>query len=173
MGRHSFALETLEERALFSVAVPQAAVVMGPVRPEGAALTIVRPQPLKVPFNVAGTFTHAVGPIGNPDASAPYKFKGTGKIKTLGTFTFSGQLTVPGFIQNGKAFGTFTIANSKGSLILNVVGPPQKPGVLPSSLTYSIAHGHGAYLHAKGVGKISISASMTTHKFVFRFTPTV
>ena len=171
MDRHSFALESLEGRTLYSVVTP---LVAGPVTavntllvtPHLAAASV---SPIAGAFNVAGTYTHPIGPIGNPDAGAQYEFRGTGKTKALGSFTVTGHLTGPGFIANGQASGRLAIRTSRGIVNLIVQGPPQTPGALPTTLTYKIASGTGSYATSKGKGRIIVSASDTTHKFVFRF----
>jgi len=168
MGHHAFGLEHLEGRQLFSGgAVGHTFSTFTPV-PVVTTTTVVHPHPLTGAFNVAGTYDHPIS-IGHPDTSGEYLFTGTGKKKATGLFTLTGHLEVPGFIQNGQASGKLFITNAKGSIVLSVVGPPQQPGVLPPSLTFTILKGHGAYLHSKGTGTILIQASETTHKFVFRF----
>jgi len=75
----------------------------------------------------------------------------------------------PGFVNNGRSGGVLVITTSRGTLTLRVVGPPQAPGSLPPSLTYWIKKGTGAYVNSSGKGHMAVSASNTTHKFVFRF----
>ena len=172
--RESFAVEHLEQRALFSVAP----LVMGPMpMEENSLFTIVQtaakkkkyPHPLQQPFNVAGDYTHDVHPGGNPDVSSPYTFTGTGNTPTLGVFNLTGYLQTPGFIANGTAHGKLWLSNAKGSLTLIVDGPPQSSGVLPPTLSFRILAGHGDYVHSRGNGQIVIAASDTTMKFVFKF----
>jgi len=167
MERHSFALEHLEERALFSVVAP---TDMGLITANPRAISPVRVashNPLAGAFNVAGTFTH---PLGNPDAGSLYNFTGSGKTDSLGgKFTLTGHLTAPGFINNGRARGEFVITTSRGTITVSGHGPPQTPGTLPSSFTFSIKKGTRAYANSSGKGQFLISASGTTHKFLFRF----
>jgi hypothetical protein len=54
-------------------------------------------------------------------------------------------------------------------MTLSVHAPPQPPGVIPASLAYRIVKGTGIYSGSTGKGKIAVSASDTTHRFVFRF----
>jgi hypothetical protein len=129
--------------------------------------------PFPTPFNVSGTFAHPIGPIGNPDSGPKYTFKGTGKTKTLGVFTLKGTIQLPGFIAVARATGTLIITTAKGTITLSLLGPKQAPGSLPKSFSYSIVKGTGSYVHSKGKGTILASASGITHKFLFRFTPTV
>jgi len=163
---HSFALEHLEGRALFSVVAPMDT-------PPMPATTALMPQvsaashtPLAGAFNVAGTYTQ---PFHNPDVGPSYDFTGSGRKTSLGRFTLAGHLQTPGFINNGRAGGGLVITTSRGTLTLRVVGPPQPPGSLPPTLTYWIKKGTGAYVGSTGKGHLAVSASDTTHKFVFRF----
>jgi hypothetical protein len=169
MGHHAFTFEHLEGRALFSMVAPHVVPMPYTSATLAALLAKVKhPHPIQDAFNVAGTFTHDIH-VGNPDAGTPYEFTGTGKSAKLGTFTLTGWIQPPGFIANGQAHGKLFLTNSQGSVILSVIGPPQGSGVLPSSLSFTIIQGHGAYLHAKGTGQILVSASDTTQKFVFHF----
>jgi hypothetical protein len=173
MERHSFALEHLEDRALFSAVAPldaapmTAAKALVPTHYSPAA--VLSPFPLA--FNVGGTFTHPIGPIGNPDTGSQYQFTGTGKTTTLGGFVLTGQVQSPGFVASGRTRGELVIRNSHGTITLHVVGPLQSPGSLPSSFSFSIVKGTGAFVHSSGNGKILLATSGTTHKFLFRFRP--
>lgn len=175
MNGRSFALEHLENRALFTVAAPQLGPVdmMAPVMQALSVSTVKKIHPLQAAFNVSGTFTHDVHPGGNPDVGNPYMFTGTGSTPKLGDFTLTGWIQTPGFINNGQSYGKLWLTNAKGSISLTVVGPPQSPGVLPPSLSFVIKAGHGAYVHSRGNGQILVSASATTQKFVFKFNQTV
>jgi hypothetical protein len=172
MRHHAFALDHLEGRAMFSVAAPLDAA---PVNTTAASIIVPHlntATPLVGEFNVAGTYAKPVGPIGNPDTGNKYQFTGAGKKKSLGgNFTLAGDVTAPGFVQNGRSTGYLTITTDRGTIVLKVQGPPQDPGVLPPSLFYRIVSGTGKYAHAAGKGHIALSASSTTHKFLFRFNP--
>jgi hypothetical protein len=173
MTPRSFAMEHLEGRTLFCVAAPADTVPAT----SAAALSVI-PQltaagksPLTGAFNVSGIYAHPVGPLGNPDAGAQYTFNGSGKTTTLGKFTLTGHVQPPGFIANGQAAGRLVITTSKGVINLKVVGPPQSSGTLPPSLSFKIVSGTGVYATSSGKGTIVVSASGTTHKFLFRFNP--
>jgi hypothetical protein len=176
MEIQSFALEQLEERALFSVVAP---LSMAPVAQSTAAThqaaAATNHSPLTGAFNVSGTYSHPIspgGPGGNPDVGTPYEFTGRGKKVPLGRFKLTGALHTPGFINNAKSHGQFVITTSRGTITIDVHGPPQTPGVLPPSLAYRIVKGTGAYVNSVGKGKMIVSASDTTHKFLFRFNAT-
>jgi hypothetical protein len=188
MKRQSFELEQLEGRALFSVIslidgvtitdspsatdfVPTldmeptfATTTVGST--SGAAATV--PTPFPNALNIAGKFSH---PLGNPDTGSRYNFRGSGKTKTLGDFTLKGYVQPPGLIANGHASGIFILTGAHGTIRLSVTGPAQS-GALPSSLSFRIVRGSGAYLNSSGKGTIALAASSTTHKFLFRVKPT-
>ena len=170
MQVHSFALEHLEDRALFSVVAP---MDMAPVTDTtdmvATAQVLAASHPLAGAFNAAGTYTV---PFHNPDVGPKYVFAGHGTKASLGKFTLGGFITLPGFINNARASGRLTLKSSRGTITLAVHGPPQAPGSLPPSLSYSILKGTGAYANSTGKGQMLVSASDTTHKFVFRFNQT-
>ena len=194
MLRNRFGLEGLENRNLLSASVaadllsssldtgvPAAhhAALMSAsttVRPfvSGATLarrvTAVAPTtPLVGAFNVAGTFSHPVGPGFNPDAGNVYSFTGSGRKRSLGSFTMAGDLHGIGFIQSGRFRGYVTLTSSQGTIDLRLLGPEQAPGPLPETLSFKIVGGTGSYALASGKGAIAVSASDTTQRFVFRF----
>jgi hypothetical protein len=171
MQPYSFALEHLEDRALFSVAAPLDTTDTVFTTRLAMAQATVASHPLKGAFNASGKYTHSVGPIGNPDAGSHYDFNGSGRKPSLGKFTLTGQVTTPGFIANGRASGQLVITTSHGTITLSVQGPPQTPGSLPPTLTFKILRGTGKFANSRGKGGITLSASDRTKRFVFRFNP--
>lgn len=166
MEFQSFALEQLEGRALLSVVAP---MEMQPLT--AAAMPVVRAathSPLAGAFNAHGTFTK---PFHNPDVGPAYDFTGGGRKTSLGKFRLTGHVQTPGFVNNGQSGGHLTLTTSRGTITLALHGPPQAPGSLPPSFTYSVRKGTGAYVNIRGKGQIAVSASETTHKWVFRFNP--
>jgi hypothetical protein len=125
--------------------------------------------PLTGAFNIAGTYSHVVGPGFNPDAGNIYHFTGSGRKRSLGSFTMAGDLHGLGFIASGRVRGYVTLTSSQGTIDLRLLGPEQAPGSLPPTLAYKIVGGTGAYAQANGKGAIIVSASDTTQKFLFRF----
>lgn len=170
MEHRKFVLEQLEGRTLLSVTAPMGMAPMMTTLALHAAprAATANHTPITAAFNIAGTFTK---PLGNPDSGTQYQFNGSGKTKALGTLTLTGNVRLPGFVANGKANGRLTLANSKGTIVLSVNGPPQSPGSLPGTLSYSIVSGTGTYAHSTGKGQITVSASAGTSKFLFTFHP--
>ena len=169
MAQNQFALEQLEGRALFSVLAPMdLEPTPGPVGP--ALMAASTHTPLAGAFNVAGTYQHPIMP-GNPDGGAHYEFTGKGRKASLGKFHLSGEIIAPGFIAQARSRGQLVISNAHGTITMSVVGPLQGPGALPPSLNYRIRSGTGAYANSSGRGKIMLSASGATQKFLMRFNP--
>ncbi len=172
MELHPFALEHLEDRALFCAIAPTdtAPTTTAPAVRAAPLVTATVKNPFPAAFNVAGKFTH---PFGNPDAGSQYIFTGSGKTAALGKFTLTGHLQTPGLIANGKASGRLILTTSKGVITLSLHGPPQNPGSLPPTVSYYLVKGTGPYAGNVAKGTIGISASATTQKFLFRFHPKV
>lgn len=178
-------VERLEDRKLLSVSVAadllSSSLDIGiPLRQAAASATsshaasvmrkhVVPPTtPLTGAFNIGGTYSHAIGPGFNPDAGNLYHFTGSGKKRSLGTFTMDGDVHGIGFIASGRFRGYVTLTSSQGTIDLRLLGPEQAPGAFPASLAFKIVNGTGVYANASGKGEIGVSASDTTQKFVFR-----
>jgi len=194
MSGNRFALEGLENRNLLSASVAEdllsssldtgvpaprhAELISGPttIRPLVSGATLARRRPAVGPttplvgaFNVAGTYSHPVGPGFNPDAGNVYSFTGSGRKRSLGSFTMAGDLHGIGFIASGRFRGYVTLTSSQGTIDLRLLGPEQAPGPLPETLSFKIVGGSGSYALAYGKGAVAVSASDTTQRFVFRF----
>jgi hypothetical protein len=167
MELHSFALENLEGRTLFSVAVlSDAEPTTFTAAPSAPAYLRAARHPLTGAFNMAGSFVHI---FGNPDGGPKYQFTGSGVNSALGKFTMTGHMQGPGFVASGQTIGYLTITTSRGTLTVRVWGPPQAPGSLPPTMAYRISGGTGAYVNSSGKGNFVLAASDTTLKFVFKF----
>jgi hypothetical protein len=187
-----FVLERLENRNLLSASVVadllSAALDTGvpkrhPVSLSASATPTASPSPaasvmrkhvvpattpLTGAFNIAGTYSHPIGPGFNPDAGSDYQFTGSGRKRSLGSFTMAGDVHGIGFIASGRFRGYVTLSSSQGTIDVRLLGPEQAPGAFPSSLAFKIVGGSGVYANASGKGAIAVSASDTTQKFVFR-----
>src|SRR5262249_21963193 len=92
-----------------------------------------------------------------PDVGVSYSLRATGKLGTLGTTTVTGSLTSLGFVATGRAGGTLTLTNARGSITLRLAGPPQTGvGALPAQFQCSVAEGTGAYKHFQASGTIDL-----------------
>jgi hypothetical protein len=97
-------------------------------------------------------------PFTNPDIGKSQVLTGQGKVAPLGSVKLrNSSLHLTGFIAQGHATGTVTLSGAKGSVTLTLVGPTQ-PGFSgpPSSFSYLIQGGTGAYKNAKGSGQLSL-----------------
>lgn len=104
----------------------------------------------------------------NPDVGGTYRIGVTGKVTPLGQTGDSGQIQSAGFIAQGTAKGTLTIAAPRGSLKLQLTGPVQSgPAPLPSTLSYTITSGTRSYRGATGSGAfaVTLSASFVSNRF--------
>jgi hypothetical protein len=120
---------------------------------------------------IAGTYKT---PLTNPDAGATYVFTGTGKAGALGPVSLSGSVSLPGFIATGSASGTLTLTTigatpaAGGSVTLKVTGPTEKGfGPFPSTLSFTITGGTGAFANDTGSGTIAVTLDKTAHAFAF------
>ena len=186
-----FALAGLEPRALMSASVAaelfsssldtgvpvgraSAALSASAVAPASPAGVTVLPYVHRVPattpltgaFNAAGTYSQ---PFGNPDAGPLFHFSGSGRKRSLGSFTMAGDVHGIGFVASGRFRGYVTFTCSQGTIDVRLLGPEQSPGPLPTSFAFKIVGGSGAYANASGKGELAVSASDATKKFVFRF----
>ncbi len=105
---------------------------------------------------ISGTW---ISPGATPDTGATQNLNGAGKISPLGDVQATGTLTAPGFVQNGRASGQFTISDSKGSVTIHLVGASLQPGFssMPTKFYFSIVGGTGAYARAWGGGQATLT----------------
>jgi hypothetical protein len=103
-----------------------------------------------------------------PDVGKTYQFGVAGRISPLGQTGDSGQIHTTGFIASGTATGTMTITAPRGAVKLQLTGPVQ-PGFapLPSTMSYTITGGTGAYKKATGTGSIAIVLSPNVFSYGF------
>jgi len=99
------------------------------------------------------------------DIGATYVFNGTGTAGALGSVLAHGLVTLPGFIATGQATGTLTLTESgpsatavNNSVTLKLTGPTEPGfGPFPSTLSYTISSGTGAFAGATGSGSIAVT----------------
>jgi hypothetical protein len=103
-----------------------------------------------------------------PDIGKNYQFGVAGRVSPLGQIGASGQIHTTGFIATGMATGTMTLAAPRGTVKLQLTGPAQ-PGFapLPSTMSYTIMGGKGAYKKATGSGMITIMLSSNVFSYGF------
>ena len=118
--------------------------------------------------HLAGSVRHLSTP---PDVGQQYALSGSGRVQTLGRVRAAGTVQSTGFIQNGQSTGTLTLRNAKGSITLDLTGPPQ-PGFspLPNNYHFVITGGTGAYKSSSGNGALFASwhpSASNPHRFDF------
>jgi hypothetical protein len=115
------------------------------------------------------------------DVGAGYALKGTGTAGELGDVAAKGNVNLPGFIASGHASGTLTLTSTSaaaaksGSVTLQLTGPLGNGfGPFPTTLSFTIVSGTGAYADAAGTGTIAVtfggSANPATNTFTFVLT---
>jgi hypothetical protein len=125
---------------------------------------------------VSGTYSLAPVPV---DVGADYVLSGSGTAGRLGAVTAQGNVGLPGLIATGNASGTLTLttagtsAATPGSVTLKLTGPTEKGfGPFPSTLSYTITSGTGAFASASGSGSIAATLS-GVGQFTFKITSLV
>lgn len=92
-----------------------------------------------------------------PDVGKTTGLDGSGTVSPLGSVHVQGELHSTGFIAQGRAGGTLTLGNDRGSLSLNLTGPSQEGfSDLPSSFHYQITGATGAYAGDRGAGTVEV-----------------
>ncbi len=162
----AFVLQNLESRMLLS-GCTAADVAAAPLVSAAAVIRVATRPHFTGAFTVTGTYSL---PMVNPDAAKTYFFKGSCKPPGFGGMQLSGSVQTPGNLASGQAHGSFVMKNSHGTLKLSVTGPTEPAfGPMPTTLSYRITGGTGAYANASGSGTISDTLKTSVMKFVFRF----
>jgi hypothetical protein len=95
--------------------------------------------------------------IANPDTGKDYTFLGSGQIAPLGTATLNGAIQSPGFIAIGHSTGSLVLSTPKGSVTLNLTGPPQKGFTpVPDVFNFTITKATGTFKGDHGTGYIDL-----------------
>lgn len=146
----------MESRALLSGVTAQA---LGHL---SSAFVAPSPKPARltvIDATTKGTYTLAQS---NPDTGKVYSFFQAGTLKGVGAVTVTGSITTPGNIRFGRAHGTLAAHSVNGTLTLDVTGPAQRGGsALPTTLTFTVTHGTGAFSGVHGKGTIVVALHQT------------
>jgi hypothetical protein len=112
-------------------------------------------------FSLAGTLTGTYQRLATStvaDAGAALAFTGSGTLADTGAVQVAGAITSPGFILTGHAAGRLTLSNSQGTVVLQVLGPPQVGfGPFPDALNYSVIQATGAFAGKTASGTIAVT----------------
>jgi hypothetical protein len=151
-------VEPLEGRALLSTTA--GAVVMPASLVQGVTYLFVNGQ--------AHGKVHAERAI--PDIGGRFDLKGTAVLNQLGKVSVSGTLSGTGFIGgHGHAGATITLANSKGTVVLSLIGPTQGGFTAAPSGTYTfgVEGGTGHYAHVVGHGTVDLTYNAKSFSLTF------
>jgi hypothetical protein len=126
---------------------------------------------------VSGTYLAAPTSVA---IGAEYIFNGTGTAGVLGAVSAHGDVILPGptATTTATATGMLTLTNisaspvNSGSVTLKLTGPTESSlGTFPTTLTYVITGGTGAFAGATGVGTIAVTlGSDGSNSFTFDIT---
>ena len=132
-------VEALENKA------PLSAVGMMAIPHETTAIVSQRVPRHHIALNgtVSGSWT--LNP-GIPDVGSSQTLTGSGTVKPLGLVSANGTLHLTGFVAVGRATGTLTLANTLGSVTLQLTGTSQHGfSGPPRQLTFKIIAASGQY----------------------------
>jgi hypothetical protein len=95
----------------------------------------------------------------NPDLGTTYTFRGIpAQVSPFGGVTLTGTIKSPGNVANGRAKGTLTLADAKGSVTFAVTGPrPTRGAATTTAFTYQITKSTGRFQGDVGSGNLVIT----------------
>jgi hypothetical protein len=104
---------------------------------------------------------HFHSEVGNPDTGRTFSSSGTGFLAGLGRASVAGNLQTTGFIAEGHAQGTLTLTLGKGTITLQLTGMSAQKGFagLPSTFTYTVTSGTGAYRNVTDHGIATLTTA--------------
>jgi hypothetical protein len=142
-------LESLESVTLLSGA---SAAVVGAV----AALATTDASATKIHLTGTAKGSYHLS-IANPDTGKEFTFLGSGRVAPLGQVTLSGTIRSPGFIANGHSTGSLVLSTPKGSVTLELTGPPQNGTTpVPNVFSFQITKATGTFKSDTGTGYIDL-----------------
>jgi hypothetical protein len=145
-------LESLEERS-----VPSATAIAAPVDIAPTAHFSTLPPTYSHPLAGygAGNYSATTSAV---DTGTTYHLSGSGHFRQIGNATVSGSIQSVGMIASGKAHGTLTFSNARGSVTVELTGPVQSGfSTPPTWFTYRVVSATGAYHSLKDHGTIRMA----------------
>jgi hypothetical protein len=98
-----------------------------------------------------------------PDVGTNYELSGQGQVLPLGQTTVTGGVHSLNFIRIGRAGGTLTLSDPRGTLTLQLIGPlAYGESPLPTRYDYTITGGTGAFAHDIGWGTAFLTLTPDT-----------
>lgn len=148
-------LEQLGDRLL-----PSAALFPAP--PPGAAAVPAAAAPSHV-LDGRGHGSYAAD-ASVPDAGTKYSFSGAADLAGMGHVQVTGWVDSVGFVARGRAHGFLTFTNHRGTVTVEVFGPPQAGSpTLPERFNFNVVGvrtGAFAHLSAKGTLTLDLHATL-------------
>jgi hypothetical protein len=92
------------------------------------------------------------------DAGPSFRLEGTADLAGMGHVKVSGWVQGVGMIAKGRAHGFLTFTNDRGSITLEIFGPPQAGfSSLPEHFNWNIVgHRTGDFAHMSGKGTLTL-----------------
>jgi hypothetical protein len=148
-GRWRPQLESLESLNLLSGPSAAASGVLAALAPTAAPATEIH-----LTGTVEGSYQLQ---IKNPDTGKDFTFLGSAKVMPLGQVTLIGSIHSPGNIANGHSTGLLVLWTPRGSVTLDVTGPPQNSTTpVPDVFNFKIAKAVGTFEGDTGTGYIDL-----------------
>jgi hypothetical protein len=159
-------IEELETRDVPSVSPP---LPLGGVNPGGPAILLGQaPQSEHTVGIVQGTVSTQHTP--SLDAGVTYTYHGDGQFHFLGHVTLDGTIQTVGNIAIGHAGGQLTLSNGRGSITLQLVGPPQQSfAPLPGRFHFNVIDATGAFKGFQLRGNVDLDQSAGAKHFRLTF----
>jgi hypothetical protein len=158
-------VEVLDARVL-----PSTTALPLPVPPAAAALTTHLPQHHSLAGHGHGQFSRERVPA---DLGGLFDLQGSADLAGLGRVTVTGRVNSVGFVLHGRASGTLTFANARGSVTMKLSGPEQRGFAdLPHQFHYQVISGSGAFRHLpdQGTLQLALQAGATFQTGTFTLT---
>jgi hypothetical protein len=96
----------------------------------------------------------------NPDTGSAFQLSGVGHFTGLRNVTIEGALHSVGFVAQGRATGTVTLTNARGSVTLALTGPLQAGfAPLPGMYQFHVASATGAFNNWRANGTLTLHAA--------------
>ena len=152
------ALEQVESRALLSAAPVSTPPEAVPI--DASMITASLAQTTQL----TGQITGRLSPKPSiPDVGKAFAASGNGRVSHFGRVQASGAFHATGFIGEGQATGTITIANRHGTATIELTGPKQRGfSDLPSTFTYRVTKATGqlaTFLNSFGTADLTRGAA--------------
>ena len=152
-------LEALEGREILSTSAGPIAPIAGDLLARGIASVDLTGTAQGTPSTV----------VGNPDVGTTVNFRGVAHLQGLGSLQLKGSLHGTGFLASSHVEGLLTLANARGSLLLQVQSPQAGGFTAPDSGvdSFTITRGTGAFQHDFGRGSIALKLGAGSFTMTF------